>query len=134
MKRYYQLLLLISLAFFSSGCRNKPIGTPCVRTGDGFSASHHCKTLCMSIWRIECPDGTIGDSNLCGGELQCSKGSCPPGQVCYQTNVDRSVCVPQTICEQWQDPQTHPDVSLQPVTSSSATKTTRTAPMTDLPS
>lgn len=108
-----KILLCIAIPLFLVSCSKDPIGTACERTGDGFTAHHNCKTLCMSIWKISCPDGSIGDSNVCGGELGCTRGSCPADQVCYQTNMDRSICVPQSICPGWSDPSTHPKVELK---------------------
>lgn len=29
------------------------------------------------------------------------EGECPVGQVCIRVNVDRSFCVPDTICPTW---------------------------------
>lgn len=108
----YRIILIIPCLLLLS-CTKDPVGTPCVRKGDGFTARHNCETLCMSIWRITCPDGSIGDSKVCGGKLNCSRGSCAAGQVCYQTNFDRSVCVPESICADWSDPSTHPAVELK---------------------
>ncbi len=106
-------ILLILLLFFSVSCRNDPIGTPCVRKGDGFTASHNCKTKCLSIWKITCPDGSKGNSKVCAGNEGCERHGCSKGEVCYQTNFDRAYCIPESICPGWRDPNNHPQVEVK---------------------
>ena len=108
----FRFVVAFILLLLSSACRSHGIGEPCTTTGSGFFMSHSCKTLCMSLWTIKCPNGETGDSHVCGGELNCSRGSCPQDQVCYQTNFDRSVCVSQNICSEWKNPDLHPKVKL----------------------
>lgn len=134
----FRIALLACCLLLITNCRYKGIGRECKSSGSGFTMRHSCKTLCMSIWRIRCPAGNIGNSNVCGGELNCSRGSCPDNQVCYQTNMDRSVCIPENICPEWSDPDLHPEVELQTIeslrTSKNITrKTTEPAAIADEP-
>ena len=131
MKRSWLVGFLWILVGLSS-CKNDPIGTPCVRHGDGFTASHNCKTQCLSIWKIQCPDGSYGDSRVCAGSEGCERGGCPDGQVCFQTNMDRAYCVPQTICPEWSEPSQHPQVSLKELPKRDHTTMRPTAPAGDL--
>lgn len=120
------LLALFVCVFLLAACRD-PIGTACVRKGDGFTARHNCKSVCLSIWRIQCPDGSIGNSNVCAGEEGCTRGSCGDNQVCYQTNMDRSFCIPENICTGWADPSLHPPVALRQLQSRTSSNVTAPA-------
>jgi hypothetical protein len=93
--------LLCGLSGLVIACAGRGAGEHCERTGDGFTARHPCKTLCLSIWTFECKDGTKVQPKRCAGELHCMAGTCPEGQVCYRLNVDRSACIPDDICPEW---------------------------------
>lgn len=84
------------------GCLKKGVGEPCRATGSGFSMSHDgCETVCLSLWTFTCKDGKEVRPERCAGEQSCMEGTCPEGQVCIRTNVDRSFCVPDDICPEW---------------------------------
>ncbi len=110
--------LILFIFITSIGCSGDKIGAPCKTTGGGFTMSSNCASKCMSIWRITCPDGSMGNSNVCAGREGCSRGGCPENQVCYQTNIDRAFCVPQSICPGWEIKENHPKVELRELKSS----------------
>ncbi len=93
----YVAVLALSIL---GGCARGKAGEPCQRTGDSFLARHNCQTFCL-FFPISCPDGSSITPNLCAGKESCVEGECPPGQVCIRVNVDRSFCVPDTICPAW---------------------------------
>ncbi len=122
-----KLLIALLFAIAFAGCFKDPIGTPCVRKGDGFTARHNCETKCLSIWKIKCPSGEYGNSNVCAGREGCERGSCAKGEVCYQTNMDRAYCVPESICPEWSDPSKHPAVELRQLKSRRSSNVTAPA-------
>jgi len=93
--------VLVGLTLALAGCRAGQVGDVCTTTGSGFSLRDPCRTICLSLWHITCPDGTVVNPHVCAGRQGCLDGQCPPGQVCYRTNVDRSFCVPDDICPTW---------------------------------
>lgn len=88
------------VAFLLAGCMAGDVGAPCKRTGDGFQARDNCRTMCLAF-PISCPGDTSVTPNVCAGRQDCVHGACPAGQVCIRVNVDRSFCVPDTICPTW---------------------------------
>ena len=83
-----------------TSCARSGAGEPCHRSGDGFLARHNCQTFCLAF-PIRCGDGTTVTPNVCAGRQDCRPGSCPPEEVCVHVNIDRTFCVPDTICPSW---------------------------------
>jgi hypothetical protein len=93
--------ILLGLVLLQGGCWGRRVGDACTTTGSGFSLRDPCQTTCLSLWHITCPDGRVVNPHVCAGRQGCVEGQCPPGQVCYRTNVDRSFCIPDDICPTW---------------------------------
>jgi hypothetical protein len=93
--------IVLGLMLLHVGCWGGRVGDPCTTTGSGFSLRDPCHTVCLSLWHITCPDGRVVNPHVCAGRRGCLHGQCPPGQVCYRTNVDRSFCIPDDICPTW---------------------------------
>lgn len=95
-----RIMALIVTIFLLAAC-GKPAGSPCSITGSGFTASHDCKTKCLSRWGVNCPDGSRVTPGVCAGREGCTPGSCPDGLACYSFDdpiEERSYCLPETVC------------------------------------
>lgn len=91
----------VAVAMLSlGGCFGRDVGESCKRSGDGFLARDPCRTMCLAF-PVRCPDGASVIPKVCAGQQSCVHGECPSGQECLRVNVDRSFCVPRTICESW---------------------------------
>lgn len=84
-----------------------PIGTPCEFTGSGFQARDGCRGICLQVRPIVCADGAIVREDICSGATGCVAGECPSGQRCYRGTHDRSMCVPDTMCDAWAESGVH---------------------------
>ena len=103
MTRWQSAAVLLAVAVTAAalaGCARRGVGESCRRTGDSFVSRDPCETMCLAF-PIGCPDGTSVTPNVCAGRQACLHGQCPTGQVCFRVNVDRSFCVPDTICPTW---------------------------------
>lgn len=91
------------------GCGD-PVGTPCLISGSGFTASDDCAHRCLSRWQLVCPNGASITPGQCAGSFGCAPGSCPQGQACYHDNDpfdDRSFCVRADVCGALTSAQQH---------------------------
>lgn len=100
MNRFCRTAGVLALYLVLAGCGD-PAGTPCSIKGSGFTASHDCATKCLSLWSVNCPDGSRVVPGVCAGDDGCEPGGCPDGQVCYHFDdpfETLSYCIPDTVC------------------------------------
>ncbi len=84
------------------GC-GSPVGEQCHLTSGalGFGFSDPCKTKCLELSNITCPDGSVARKAVCAGDEGCSPDSCDDGQACYsfQDPVEKYFyCIPEDFC------------------------------------
>ncbi len=92
-------LALLTLA----GCGGDPIGDPCALTSGpmGFGFDDPCKTKCLQLEDVTCPNGSKVRKAVCAGRMGCDPGGCPSGQICYsfEDPFDQDFyCIPDDIC------------------------------------
>ncbi len=102
-----RLLVAALLALATLVACGDPIGTPCEFTGSGFHARDGCSGICLQVRPIVCADGEVVREDICSGATGCVAGDCPDGQRCYRGTHDRSMCVPESLCEAWADSGVH---------------------------
>jgi hypothetical protein len=67
----------------------------------GFGFKDDCRTKCLELDDVICPDGTSVRKAVCAGAEGCEPGSCRDGQVCYsfEDPFDKDFyCIPDDIC------------------------------------
>lgn len=96
-----RLALALSLALAALlGC-GAPAGAPCRSSGAGFSLRDPCRTRCLDLWTVTCPDGRTVRPPVCAGAAGCIPGQCPAGQACYHFDDPfevRAYCLPVDVC------------------------------------
>ncbi len=98
------LFLFLGFALLTlASCGGSPIGDPCKLTSGalGFGFDDPCKTKCLEMEDITCPDGSTVRKAVCAGKAGCDPGSCPDAQACYsfEDPFDKDFyCVPDDIC------------------------------------
>lgn len=95
-------LLMAVLTFGLVAC-GSPVGEPCQLASGalGFGFDDPCKTKCLELSDVTCPDGAKVRKPVCAGDEGCSPGSCASGQACYSFEDPIETyfyCVPDDLC------------------------------------
>jgi hypothetical protein len=67
----------------------------------GFGFKSDCRTKCLELDDVTCPDGSTVRKAVCAGAEGCEPGSCGEGQVCYsfEDPFEKDFyCIPDDIC------------------------------------
>jgi hypothetical protein len=95
------LLLTVGLVLLATLRCGGAAGAPCRTTGSGFTLQSPCRSKCLDLWSVVCPNGERVSPEVCAGVENCSVGDCPEGQICYHFDDPIEVqayCVPVSVC------------------------------------
>ena len=86
-----------------TACGGSSVGETCkLKPGAlGFGFDDPCRSKCLELEDVICPDGSTVRRAVCAGAEGCQPGSCPAGQLCYSFEdpfEEDFYCIPDDIC------------------------------------